>query len=121
LDLPLFTGFRRINSLQKAKLQEDRIDLSIDNIKSEIYTEYTTALANYKSNIYNLQEQKENVAMAKDVYNVVILQYRQGVVAYLNLITAESNLISSEINYTNALYQVLISKVDLEKAMGKIQ
>jgi len=120
LDLPLFTGFKRIYSLQKAKLQEDRIDLGIVNIKSEIYTEYTTALANYKSNFYNLQEQKENVSMAKDVYNVVDLQYKQGVVAYLNLITAESNLISSEISYTNALFQVMISKVDLEQAMGII-
>ena len=119
IDLPLFTGFRRLNSLQKAKLQEDRLDLSMDNLKSEIYSEYTSALADYKSNLYNLQEQKENVAMAKDVYNVVSLQYKQGVVAYLNLITAESNLISAEINYTNALFQVLNSKVDLEKAMGK--
>jgi outer membrane protein TolC len=36
------------------------------------------------------------------------------------VITAESNLISSEISYLNALFQVLLSKVDLEKAMGNI-
>ena len=120
LDMPLFTGFRRTASLQKAKLQGEIIDLGITNLKSNIYTEYTTALANYKSNFYNLEELKENVAMAKDVYSVVDLQYRQGVVAYLNLITAESNLISAEISYINALFQVLISKVDLEKAMGII-
>jgi outer membrane protein TolC len=60
------------------------------------------------------------MAMAKDVYGVVSLQYKQGFVAYLNVITAESNLISSEISYLNALFQVLSSKIDLEKAMGKI-
>jgi len=58
--------------------------------------------------------------MAKRTYFVVTLQYKQGIVAYLNVITAESNLISSEISYLNALFQVLSNKIDLEKAMGNI-
>jgi outer membrane protein, multidrug efflux system len=58
--------------------------------------------------------------MAKRVYFVVTLQYKQGIVAYLNVITAESNLITSETSYINALYQVLSSKIDLQKAMGII-
>ena len=61
---------------------------------------------------------QENKAMAKDTYGVVSLQYREGIVPYLNLITAQANLISSEVSYVNSLFQVLISKVALEKAMG---
>jgi outer membrane protein TolC len=120
LQLPIFTGFWRTNSLQRAKLQEQLIDLSITNAKSNIYTQYTTALANYKGNLYNLEELKINVTMAKDVYSVVNLQYRQGIVPYLNLITAESNLVSAETSYINATFQLLISKVNLEQAMGII-
>jgi len=88
------------------------------DLKSRIYAEYTNALASYKSNLFDLNVLRDNKAMAKDVYGVVSLQYKQGVVAYLNVITAESNLISSEISYLNALFQVLLSKVDLERAMG---
>jgi outer membrane protein TolC len=65
-------------------------------------------------------ELQKNTALAKRVYFVVTLQYQQGIVPYLNVITAESNLITSEINYINALFQVLSSKIDLEKAMGTI-
>jgi len=36
------------------------------------------------------------------------------------VITAETNLINSEINYLNALFQVLSNKIDLQKAMGNI-
>ncbi len=118
INIPLFTGFQRLANIQKAKLQGQLLDWTEVNLKSNIYSEYTTALANYKSNLYDLNVLQENVTMAKDVYNVVSLQYKQGVVAYLNVITAESDLISSEINYLNALFQVLLSKVDLEKAMG---
>jgi len=118
ISIPLFTGLRQRESIQRAKLQGEKIAWAEIGLKSNIYSEYTTALANYKSNLYSLGLMRENVAMAKDVYSVVSLQYNQGVIAYLNVITAESNLISSEISYLNALFQVLLSKVDLEKAMG---
>ncbi|MVN22075.1 TolC family protein [Mucilaginibacter arboris] len=120
IGIPIFTGFSRLNNLRRAKLQQQQIGLSEVNLRSQIYTEYTTALANYKSNLYNLRELQKNVVLAKRVYFVVTLQYQQGVVAYLNVITAESNLINSEIGYLNALFQLLSSKIDLEKAMGNI-
>jgi outer membrane protein TolC len=120
LNLPIFTGFARTKSLQRAKLQEQLLEWDELSLKSEIYSEYTTAMANYKSNFYNMNAMKDNVNLARRTYDIVYLQYQEGVVAYLNVITAESNLISSEIGYLNALFQLLSSKIDLEKSMGII-
>jgi len=120
ISIPIFTGFSRVNSLHRAKLQYQLLDWAETDLKSNIYTQYTTALASYKGNLYNLELLQKNVALAKRTYFVVTLQYKQGIVAYLNVITAESNLISSEISYLNALFQVLSNKIDLEKAMGNI-
>jgi multidrug efflux system outer membrane protein len=120
LNLPVFTGFSRVKSIQRSKLQENLLDWSQVDLKLQINNEYTSALANYRSNLYNLQVLQDNVTMAKRVYFVVTLQYKQGIVAYLNVITAESNLITSETSYINALYQLLSSKIDLQKAMGII-
>ena len=119
-NFPIFTGLSRIENIHKSKLQFQILNLAEEGLKSEIYTEYTTAMANYKANLYNLQELQENVALSKNVFGVVSLQYKQGIVAYLNVITAQSNLITSETGYINALFQTLSSKIDLEKAMGKI-
>ncbi len=119
-DMPIFTGFARIHNLQRSKLQERVIDWDETEEKSQIYTEYTTALANYKSDLYDLKTLQANVALAGKVNFIVNLQYKQGLVAYLNLITAQTNLITAQINYTNALFQVLSSKIDLQKAMGMI-
>ena len=90
-------------------------------MQSSINTQYTQALANYKSNLNNFQVQKENLKLAKDVYSIIELQYKSGIKAYLDLITAETNLRSTQVNYLNALYQVLISKTDLQKALGTIK
>jgi len=118
--VPIFTGFARLNNLRKAKLQRQILDWVETDLKLQINSEYTSALANYKSNYYDLQVLQKNVELSKRVYFVVSLQYRQGIIPYLNVITAESNLITSEINYLNALFQVLSNKIDLEKAMGNI-
>jgi outer membrane protein TolC len=120
LSLPVFTGFNRTNNIKRARLQAELLDWSEVTLKSQIWSEYTSALAAYKSNLYNLGISKDNVGLARKTYDIVALQYQQGVVPYLNVITAESNFITSEISYRNALFQVLSSKIDLEKSMGII-
>jgi len=120
VSMPIFTGFARTEGLHRAQLEEKQLDWSSISLRSQIYSEYTAALAAYKSNLYNLNMLTNNEALARRVYFVVTLQYKQGIVAYLNVITAESNLITSEIGRINALFQVLSSKIDLEKAMGNI-
>jgi outer membrane protein TolC len=120
LSLPVFTGFNRTNNIKRSRLQADLLDWSEVTLRSQIWTEYTSALAGYKSNLYNLGISKDNVNLARKTYDIVALQYQQGVVPYLNVITAESNLITSEISYRNALFQVLSSKIDLERSMGSI-
>ena len=120
VSVPIFTGFARVQNVRRSELQEKQLEWSVVDLKSQINSEYTAALANYKGNLYSLNIQKENEALAKRVYFVVTLQYKQGIVPYLNVITAESNLITAEISYLNALFQLLSSKIDLEKALGDI-
>lgn len=120
LSLPIFQGTKRLQNLSKARLQADRADLDITNARNAISTEYVQALASYKSNYTNLQFLKENVSLAKDVYHVVSLQYREGIKIYLDVIVAQSDLRTAELNYYNALFQVLSSKIDLQKALGTL-
>jgi outer membrane protein TolC len=110
VNIPIFTGFYRTNNLKKARLQQKLLDWDAVDLKAQVYSDYTSALANYKGNLYDLELLQKNVDLSRRTYFVVTLQYKQGIVAYLNVITAESNLISSEISYLNALFQVLSNK-----------
>jgi outer membrane protein TolC len=109
-----------LQNLSKARLQADRADLDIVNSRNTINTEYVQALASYKSNYTNWQFLKQNVELAKDVYKVVSLQYREGIKTYLDVIVAQSDLRMAELNYYNALFQLLSSKIDLQKALGTL-
>ncbi|GAB2690677.1 hypothetical protein GCM10027037_12290 [Mucilaginibacter koreensis] len=120
LSLPIFQGTRRLQNVAKAKLQVERVDLDIINSRNTINTEYVQALAAYKSNYSNWQLLKQNVELARDVYKVVSLQYREGVKTYLDVIVAQADLRTAELNYYTALFQLLSSKVDLERALGTL-
>ena len=78
-------------------------------------------LASYKANLANYLAVKENVLLAQEVYDVIQLQYRSGIKTYLEVITSETDLRTSQINYFNALYQVLSSKIDVQKSVGEIK
>jgi len=94
--------------------------LDIENTRNSINTEYVQALANYKSNFSNYRFIGENVTLAQDVYNIVSLQYREGIKTYLDLIVAQTDLRTAQLNYYNALFQLLSSKIDLQRALGTL-
>jgi outer membrane protein TolC len=121
LSLPLFQGMHRLENLSKAKLQYQRLQVGMDYLKSEINSEYTLALSRYTGNLNELRTAKRNITLARDIYNTVRLQYEKGIKAYLEVIVSETDLRTAELNYLNILFQVLSSKVDLEKASGDIK
>jgi outer membrane protein TolC len=121
LTFPIFTGTKRLQNLAKARLQVQRTDLAIENTRNAINTEYVQALASYKSNFTNWQLLSENVLLAKDVYKVVELQYREGIKTYLDVIVSQADLRTAELNYYNALFQLLSSKIDLQRALGTLR
>lgn len=121
LSFPIFQGFKRIANVRSAELSFKRTDYVQLGLRDSITNQYEIALASYKSNLFNYNIYKENLDLATDVYNTLMLQYKAGIKTYLDVITAEEQLRAAEIGYTNSLYQVLIAKVAVQRALGTIQ
>ncbi len=121
LGFPIFQGTKRTQQIRIAQLQVQRLDLTFNSTKDSINAQYTQAIASYKSNLMNYREQKENLQLAREVYDIIRLQYRQGIKTYLDVVTANNDLFTSQINYITALYQVLSNKIDVEKALGVLK
>ena len=119
--IPIFQGGKRKASVRSAQLTVTQIDLELLNLQNAINTQYATALSNYKGSLANYLASKENVSLAQEVYDVINLQYKAGIKTYLEVINAETDLRTSQINYFNALNQVLASKVDAARALGLIR
>jgi outer membrane protein TolC len=121
LSYPIFESGKRVQEIRQAQLELERVEYDIVSLRNAVNTQYTQALANYKSNLDNYIVLKENVELAKEVYHTIELQYKAGTKSYLELIVAETDLRSAEDNKIDALYQVLASKLDMQKALGNVQ
>lgn len=120
LGLPLFQGGKRKARIEAANWQLKRIELDKISFSNAVNAEYSQALAAYKSSFANYQALKENLDLAREVYDVINLQYRSGVKTYLEVIVAETDLRTAQINYYNSLNQVLAAKIDVQRSLGQI-
>ena len=121
LSLPIFQGGKRFQDIQQASLELKRSEYDIQSFENSANTEYVQAMGTYKSNLNNYRIQKDNLDLAKKVYNTIELQYKNGIKTYLDVITAETALRTTEVNYVSSLYQVLSSKLDVQKTLGLLK
>ena len=121
ISMPIFQGGKRLQNIKIAELQFERSDWDVTGLRNDINTEFTRTLAQYKSDWINYQTLRENVSLAREVYDVIQLQYKSGVKTYLDVVIAQTDLRTAEFNYINAQYQAISSKLDVERALGLIE
>jgi outer membrane protein len=119
--LPIFTGTQRTQQIKVAKLQIERLDYDFSSLKDSIRTQYIQALSSYKADLNNYFEQKENLELARQVYNIIQLQYRSGIKTYLDVVVSNNDLFTAQVNFTNAIFQVLSDRIDVERALGTLK
>jgi outer membrane protein TolC len=116
----LFQGASRVYNLQAAKLAGEQLAFARDELQNQITTEYAQAIASYRGALTNWRLQQENEQLAREVYQIIQLQYDEGIIPYLEVIQAETDLRSAQLNTSDALLRVLSSKVDLQRATGTV-
>lgn len=80
--------------------------------------EYTNAINSYEVNIQQAINQKENLVLAQKIYDKATFKYREGVGSTLEIMQAETELRTANNNYMNAIYDLVISKIDYRTATG---
>ena len=71
-------------------------------------------------NLERLAVQEDNLELAQEVVEVTRAKYTAGVGSNLELIDAEQSYKVAEVNYLTALYDAIVAKIDLDKALGKL-
>lgn len=116
--LPIFDGGRRRNQLNESKLNLLKIERDIEELENGIQLEQIkskTSLVDAKDQLGSYQK---NVNLAKRIFEISEIKYKEGVGSSLELNDAENQLKSAELNYLNALYEYLIAYTDYQKAHG---
>ena len=118
LSVPIFDGFYK-----KAKMDQVKIDIEkTENTKRQAILGMNLQVAQAKTNYVNalktIELQKKSQDLAERIYNTTSIKFKEGIGSSFEMINAESELTQAKTNYLNALYELNVAKIDLNKALG---
>ena len=120
MNIPIFAGLQSNYKIQQQKLELLKIDNSFEALQDAIDLEIAQASVNYQNAIKNLESQRENQELAGNIARVTKIKYEEGVGSNLEVVDAENSLRTAQINYYIALFDAIMAKIDLEKALGQL-
>ena len=120
LSVPIISGGQKTYQLRNAKLAVLKTENDLNNLQNTINLDIKQAQTTYQNGQQSLENQRRNMDLAKEVLRVTKIKYEQGVGSSIEVTTAETSLKEAQNNYISALYDMLINKVNLDKALGNI-
>jgi len=121
LALPLFDGFATSHKVQQAKLSCQQAQLQEKEFQELIVMQIRQAMIAIKQSEQKIDTQRKNIQLAKEALQVAEQQYRNGLVSSIEVIDAQHTLSRSELLYTQAIFNHVMTKLDLCKAMENFE
>ncbi len=120
LKVPIIGSGQKSYQTKQAKFAMQKSQNDLNNIVNAINLEAKSSQINFTNSLASLNNQKNNMELAKEVVRVTKAKYDQGVGSSLEVTSAETALKEAETNYIAALYDAIIAKIEMDKAFGKI-
>jgi outer membrane protein len=121
LDIPVFDGLRTTSAIQQSKLNIESLKENISITEEGLKFQLKNATVQYNNAVNNIDINKTNMELAKNILDVVTLQFEKGIIAYSDLLSAETSYREAELNYISAFVSLLNAKLEIDKANGTLK
>lgn len=119
LSVPLFNGFDTQARIGQSKAAIRELEWTRKGLTNAIAFEVRQAALNLSQARETLVSQEKNVEQAREAVRIAELNYAEGLATNLDVSTAQVALSQARTNYSQALYDCVISQAQLEKAVGR--
>ncbi len=115
LNIPIFQGFKRDSQIKQAKLDLAKTETNMSLLQDQLLQQDMQYRFELNSAYETYLLQKENVEVARRVFDNYKHKYDQGAVSSMDLTQANTNYLTAESNLASASLQVLMAKTTLDK------
>lgn len=119
LSIPLFNGFESQARIGQSKAAIREIDWIRKGLADMIAFEVRQAILNYQQSRESLLSQEKNVEQAQEAVRIAELNFAEGLATALDVLTTQVALSQARTNYSQGLYDCVMSEAQLEKALGR--
>ena len=116
--VPLFNGFATSAQVAQSKAMIKELDLTKKGFVDMVKFEVRQAILRLEEAKESLLSQEKSVELAQESLRIAELNFSEGLATTLDVSSAQAALTQAKTNYTQALYDYVISLAQLDKAMG---
>jgi outer membrane protein TolC len=121
LQVPIFTSFKRSFQRQQAQLELQKVKNQQMQLNRQLQLQWQSSKKDYLNAYEQYQTQKENLALAKDIYHRTTVKYQEGVSSSTDLAQTEKDYLDTQRQYINALADLLNRKAHLQSVLEEYQ
>lgn len=118
LTVPLFNGFTTSARVAQSKAMIKEIEFSQKGLRDMVKFEVRQAILRIKEAKESLLSQEKNVEQAQESLRIAELNFSEGLATTLDVSSVQAALSQAKTNYSQALYDYVISLAELDRAMG---
>ncbi len=118
LSVPVFEGGRLKAMLEFSNAQQRQAALAYQKVVLTAWHEVNNAISGLANERIRQNDLRESVAQSQKAFDSAKLQYKQGTVDYLNVLSVQDMLLNNQSALTNSKIAASLSEVQLYKALG---
>lgn len=120
VSLPIYDGNENSAQQQRRKLAVQKSGIEIEKFEKAVDIQVKNARIAYLNALQAIDNIKSSLELSEKIYDKAVIKYREGVGSSLEVNQAEQSLFQLQSQYTNAIYDLVISKADIDIALGKL-
>ncbi len=119
LNVPIFSGGRKLYALRQAQVQMTELDLQKENLTDALNMQVELAIDNINRQVRQISASEEGMKQAAKAYQIMQKSFEIGAATYLNLRDSELANTSARLAYLQSIYNYLVSTSELDALLGK--
>lgn len=120
VSMPIFSSFQRNAKVQQAKIEFEKSMNNQSLLEKNLKTKSQQLRFNFQNALEKYKVTSENVELSKRVFNNTSIKYKQGMVSSMDLTQSNNTYLQSETDHVNALYELIQTKIELEKILNEL-
>lgn len=120
LSIPVFSGFRKESQLKQSELNLLNMQKNFIITNNTLRLQALNANTQLKKSYNDVANNKENLNLAQEVFDITNLQYQKGIGTLTDLLNAEYSLKEAQNNYITSMLNLLSATLNNEKANGTL-
>lgn len=120
LSVPIISGGSRMYKLKQSTYEYQKSENNLTMFRNMADLQARQSSISLDNEIKNMDIQKRNLDLATEVVRLSKIKYTNGSGSNLEVTDAENSFKEAQTNYFNAVYNVLLAKIEYQKSTGTL-